>query len=208
MKNSFNQEYYENGIGSGLSLYSNYRWIPELTIPMAFRIIEEMQIKPKQRVLDYGCAKGYLVYALRLLYREAYGVDISEYAIQESEVKVKDYLSLINSSDDLLRVGTCFDHVIAKDVFEHIELEELKKTLSALRRISIQMFVVVPLGDGTKYNEPAYEFDKTHVIRQPMEWWERLFMKADFSVLKSCYRMDGIKENWKCPNGNGIFILV
>ena len=40
------------------------------------------EIKPR-RVLDVGCAKGFLVEALRDRGVEAFGIDVSEYAIGE-----------------------------------------------------------------------------------------------------------------------------
>lgn len=209
MKNLFNRDYFENGINVGVSLYTNYRWIPELTLPMAFRMIEFLGIKSTDKVLDYGCAKGYLVQAMRLLYRDCYGVDVSEYAVGESEKHVRPYIHIINDSEDLFKLpfGNSFNHVIAKDVFEHIPKEELNIVVSCLRKISQNLFVVVPLGDGEKYYESAYEFDKTHVIKEDVDWWSKLFQKSGFSVEDVRYKISGIKDNWKCENGNGMFLL-
>lgn len=210
MKNLFNRDYYENGINVGVSLYTNYRWIPELTIPMAFRIIEVLNIKPEHKVLDYGCAKGYLVQAMRLLHRDCYGVDVSEYAIEESEKHIRPYLHQIYDTEDLLELPfgvKQFDYVISKDVFEHISKEELKYIVANLRKICKCLFVVVPLGDGQKYYEPAYEFDKTHVIREDIGWWSDLFKHHGFFVENTTYKIPGIKDNWKCEKGNGMFIL-
>ena len=36
----YDKDYFKNGIASGKSCYSNYRWLPELTIPMAYNIIK------------------------------------------------------------------------------------------------------------------------------------------------------------------------
>lgn len=69
----YDREYFEYGVETGKSNYQNYRWIPELTIPMAMTIIDLLGIKPNESVLDYGCAKGYLVKALRMLHRNAWG---------------------------------------------------------------------------------------------------------------------------------------
>jgi 2-polyprenyl-3-methyl-5-hydroxy-6-metoxy-1,4-benzoquinol methylase len=79
-KEFFDKSYYESGPQSEKSLYQNFRWIPELTIPLAHHIVQSMGIMHDQTVMDFGCAKGYLVNALRLLKLEAYGVDVSEYA--------------------------------------------------------------------------------------------------------------------------------
>ena len=78
-RNLFNEDYYERGLEKGISGYSNYRWMPELTIPMCAMLNESLGIKLGQRILDFGCAKGFIVRAFRLLHREAWGYDPSEY---------------------------------------------------------------------------------------------------------------------------------
>ena len=50
----------------------------------------EKTIQPG-RVLDAGCAKGFLVEALRDRGIEAFGVDISEYAISEVRPDIREY---------------------------------------------------------------------------------------------------------------------
>ena len=77
----YNRDYYESGIENGISGYRNYRWMPELTIRMAHCLIQDLSIDKSHSVLDYGCAKGFLVKALRLLDIDAFGLDVSEYAI-------------------------------------------------------------------------------------------------------------------------------
>lgn len=208
--NPFDKDYFENGVNVGKSLYSNYRWIPDLTLPMAFRMIETLRIESNSKILDYGCAKGFLVKAMRLLYRDCYGVDISEYAIENSDNDISRCLQLIDKPSDLLFLPfniNSFDFVIAKDVFEHISPEVLEETVFNLRQICKCLFVIVPLGDGKKYYESSYEFDKTHIIREDVDWWRNVFLRNGFLKVDFFYKIPGIKDNWKCENGNGFFVL-
>ncbi|GHV48330.1 hypothetical protein AGMMS49546_38810 [Spirochaetia bacterium] len=200
MKNLYNEDYYERGIENNVSCYSNYRWIPELTIPMAARILEYLKIKEDETILDFGCAKGYLVKAFRLLHRNAYGFDISEYAISNAPNDIKDFLynKLIDN----------YDWIISKDVFEHIPYENISNILQDLRKRCKKMFVVVPLGDGKKYNIPSYELDKTHIIKENIGWWKSVFTQAGFNITEAEYKIKYIKENWASwDNGNGFFVL-
>jgi len=199
----FDEEYYERGIPSGRSCYVNYRWIPELTIPMAVRIIEHAGIKQGQRILDFGCAKGYLVKALRLLGYDAYGVDISEYALASAPEDVREYL-YGDVPQDLLQLCGTFDWIIAKDVLEHIPYEALGNILSELCVVGQNMWAAIPLGFSGTYRVPAYELDQTHVIREPLEWWIRMMEKLHWQVDSAVYHVPGIKENWsQWPQGNG-----
>jgi 2-polyprenyl-3-methyl-5-hydroxy-6-metoxy-1,4-benzoquinol methylase len=165
MKNLFDEKYFEDGVRHRVSAYENYRWMPERTIREASSIINNIEF---ETALDYGCAKGFMVYALRLLGKEAYGADVSEYAVQNCHPKVKDYLQVIENTEQL--TGG-WDLIIAKDVLEHIPQELIPGVLSELRRRCKTLFVAVPLGDGKRYRIREYEMDVTHVVREPEEWW-------------------------------------
>lgn len=200
MKNLYDEDYYERGIETNKSCYSNYHWMPELTIPMAARIVEYLKIREDEKILDFGCAKGYLVKALRLLHREAYGYDISEYALKSVPVDVKEYVSN--------EITNQYDWIISKDVFEHIPYEEIDILLKDLAQKTKKMFVVVPLGEGEKYVVSAYELDSTHIIRENLEWWINKFQENGFQVVEAKYKVKYIKENWaKWEKGNGFFVL-
>ena len=188
MKNLYDEDYYERGIETNKSCYSNYHWMPELTIPMAARIVEYLKIREDEKILDFGCAKGYLVKALRLLHREAYGYDISEYALKSVPVDVKEYVSN--------EITNQYDWIISKDVFEHIPYEEIDILLKDLAQKTKKMFVVVPLGEGEKYVVSAYELDSTHIIRENLEWWINKFQENGFQVVEAKYKVKYIKENW------------
>ena len=200
-KNLYDENYYERGIEKGLSCYSNYRWIPELTIPMAARLIEYLGIGGKDRILDFGCAKGYLVKAFRLLHREAYGFEISEYAKNTAPHDVRKYY--------IPELKGHFDWTIAKDVFEHIEYDQLQYWLCKIHDCSKSLFAVCPLGNvgGGGYVVPAYELDKTHIIRENLDWWKEQFELAGYIVISADYKVQYLKENWsEYEKGNGFFI--
>lgn len=197
-RNKYQRDYFERGIETKKSLYSNYRWIPELTIPMTMTIIDYLGIKRGQRVLDIGCAKGYLVKAMRWLGREAYGFDISDYALASCDPEVKPYLSKNFSKD-------YFHFAVSKDTFEHITLPKLRHYLTNLK--SDVLFIIVPLGDGSRYNIPAYELDTTHIHRQPLIWWNDLLKSFGWSIKSSVPKVSGIKDNWSTEQmGNGFIV--
>ena len=86
----FTKDYYEDGIRKHISGYENYSWQPTRSIPEALDIQNNFEF---DTCVDYGCAKGFLVHALRILGSKAYGEDISEYAIENCFPAVKKYLS-------------------------------------------------------------------------------------------------------------------
>ena len=112
MKNKYNKDYYENGVAKGISGYDNYRWIPELTYPMAYSIFKNLKIKKKDKVLEFGCAHGFLVKALNDFKIDAYGVDVSSYAISKVDPSIKNKINLLkknNIKNSLIKMNIKFN---------------------------------------------------------------------------------------------------
>jgi len=198
----FDKNYFEDGVRSRVSAYENYRWMPERSIKEASSLVNNIVFTT---VLDYGCAKGFLVYALRLLGKAAYGVDVSDYAIKNCHPRVKDYLTVVETAED---IKADWDLIIAKDVLEHIPKDLIRGVLTALRRRCETIFIAVPLGDGTRYRIREYEMDITHVIREPEEWWLTILGEAGFKIKLFDYTFGYIKENWLTshPHGNAFIV--
>ena len=202
LKDTFDEKYFEDGVRHRVSAYENYRWMPERTIREASSIINNIKF---DTVLDYGCAKGFMVYALRLLGKEAYGADVSEYAVKNCHPNVKDYLQVIENTEQL--TGG-WDLIIAKDVLEHIPKDVIPSVLSELRRRCKTLFVAVPLGDGQRYRIREYEMDVTHIVREPEEWWLTTLVQAGFKIKYFDYEFGHMKENWtgNHPHGNAFIV--
>lgn len=202
----FDEDYYLHGRKSGKSLYENYRWLPELTIPMALSIVEHLGIDLPESVCDFGCARGYIVKALRILGIEAFGVDISEWAIKHCDPEVKPYVST--------HLKDIYDWIIAKDVLEHVPEKALPQLAGALMAATKKgLFVVVPLSRAP--DEPyvceEYEKDITHLVRWDIDTWVDLFKKQDrdehFEIAAS-FNVPGIKQNYEhIPQCNGFLTL-
>jgi SAM-dependent methyltransferase len=206
MKTLYDEEYFERGEETGKSCYKNYRWIPELTLPFCKQIVEQLNIEEDESILDFGCAKGYMVKAFRLLNRDARGVDISEYAIESAPVEIKRFVCL--TDENCTDLDGHYDWVIAKDTLEHISYNKIDNVLKRLRVICDKMFCIIPLGDGEKYIESDNNVDVTHFIKESLEWWNTKFENTGFVVEKSCYDMKGMKQRYdKRKKGHGFFIL-
>ncbi len=192
MKSIFDEDYFERGVETGKSLYTNYRWMPKRMFKIANAFLKEMSIEKSETIIDYGAAKGFLVKALRRLGYNAFGVDISKYAISHADSEIKKYM--------FLKTTKKYDVGIVKDVFEHApNVRELEKMISQIKVLSNRWFVVVPLGDGVEYVLPEYSKDPSHFIKQPKEWWINILEKNRFEVIESKYRVKGMKDNWYNP---------
>lgn len=195
----FDENYFMRGKETGVSLYENYTWRPELTIPMVRAIVKHCGIETTDRVLDFGCARGYVVKALRMEGIEAFGTDISKWAIDNAPEEVKPFLNCSNLEHDW---------IIAKDVLEHMPY--VQGSINFLMQAAKKgLFVVVPLSkfDNSRYVVKEYEMDVTHVQRLSLLSWVNMFLRPGWRV-EAGYRVPGVKDNYKQFEwGNG-FITV
>jgi len=194
----FNKDYYEDGVRKHLSGYENYRWLPTRSIPEALEIKNNFKF---DTCIDFGCAKGFLVHALRILGCDAYGEDISEYALENCIPKVKPYLSFPTQKS--------YDLLICKDVLEHVAENDLPNLLNKLSTKAEQFFFVVPLGDVGRFRIREYEVDVTHVTKKDEEWWINLFNQNGYKLIDFSYSFGEMKKKWTKPYpcGNGFFVL-
>ena len=196
----YDENYYMRGKELGISGYTSYSWLPDMTVPMAGAIVTHCRMMDTDRILDFGCARGYLVKALRMLGYDTYGVDVSQWATENCDEEVREYVSVADDEDDLPKV----DWIIAKDVLEHIPY--VSYTVSRLMACAEKgVFIVVPLSphEASPYVVPDYEGDATHCQRRTLSGWIDMFIRPGWSV-EASYRVPGIKDNYASwEKGNG-----
>jgi SAM-dependent methyltransferase len=207
-ENMFNADYYENGIKTGISGYQNYKWMPTRSIPEAITIINTINF---ESVLDFGCAKGFLVHALSLLsLKKIEGVDISKYAITNCLPQVKKQLHL-KTNLSLYDMKLTSDLLIAKDVLEHIPENKIDDVLMEFYQVCNKALLVIPLGDNDTFRIREYEMDHTHVTKKDEEWWINKIKNSGFKLKLFDYSLGHIKEKWTTqPDykyGNGFFVI-
>lgn len=159
--NSYSREYFECGGGSH---YMGYEDGP-LHETRAKAIAK---FKPKN-VLEIGCAKGFTVKHLREMGVDAYGVDISHYAVEQADnpaITLHDITKKFPFKDGE------FDWVISWDVLEHIPLESIPFVISELQRVGKNNFHRI----ATESDED--DADTTHVSIYPIEWWRERFTNS------------------------------
>jgi SAM-dependent methyltransferase len=121
------------------------------------------------RVLDAGCALGLLVEKLRARGVEAWGVDISEYAIGEVDASVREHCA-VGSLTDPLPVGfpDRYDLVTCIEVVEHMPPPEGEAAIARLAAVADRVLFS---------SSPADYAEATHVNVQPPEHWSALFAR-------------------------------
>lgn len=167
MSEIYNYEYYHNCCGP-IAYEDPAHWV-EFFGGIANKIVND--IHPKT-VLDAGCAMGYLVAALRDRGVEAYGVDISEYAISKVREDIRPYCAVGSLAEPLPDgLPKRYDLVVTIEVLEHLYEEDGKQAIHNLCALSDRIIFSSTPDDFT---------ERTHVNVQQREYWARLFAAEGF----------------------------
>lgn len=188
--NAFDEAYFLRGQETGQSNFTDYRWMPDASIAWAANFKRFLGICEGDTVLDVGAARGYYCRALRMLGVQAYGYDISEWAVANCDPEVKPFMSNhLNGAD--------YDFIFSKDAMEHIpEPDLIVLVRHLLTHVRKKLFVIVPLAESTggAYVHPKEEMDKTHVNRWTLPDWLAFFGKlTQVFVITGGYRYPGLK---------------
>ena len=122
------------------------------------------RIQPKT-VLDAGCALGFLVEALRQRGVEAYGVDVSEYAIGNVHPSIQPYCWAGSVTDPFPQK---YDLIVSIEVLEHMPPKEALKAVENFCKFS----------DDVLFSSTPFDYkEATHFNVQPPEVWSELFAR-------------------------------
>jgi cyclopropane fatty-acyl-phospholipid synthase-like methyltransferase len=129
----FAREYFDGDRTQG---YGGYRYDGRW-VPVAQRFREYYALTSGQRILDVGCAKGFLMHDLRHLAPDVqvYGLDLSTYALENAMSDVRPYCAR-GTADALPYSDDFFDLVISINTVHNLDLERCKQALREMTRVS------------------------------------------------------------------------
>jgi len=125
----FGAEYFDGTREQGYGGYHyDGRWVP-----IARDIVAHFGLEPGDRVLDVGCAKGFLVKDLTAVCPglEVYGLDLSQYALTHAEPEAAGRL-VLGTADRLPFASGSFEAVLCINVVHNLERD---RCIAALREI-------------------------------------------------------------------------
>lgn len=170
MSEIYNAEYYkEYDVGCEKVDYSDSEYTKGFLTQIAQKIADDLH---PRTVLDAGCAMGHLVAALRDLGVEAYGVDISKYAISKVREDIRPFCK-VGSLTEPLPAGLPdrYDLVVTVEVLEHLYEDEGRQAIRNICKLTDEVLFTSTPDDFT---EP------THVNVQQREYWCRVFFENGF----------------------------
>jgi ubiquinone/menaquinone biosynthesis C-methylase UbiE len=175
----FGREYFDGPRSYG---YGGYRYDGRW-VSVAKDIIDEYELKPGMRVLDVGCAKGFLVKDLMAVCPglEVFGLDISEYAIKNSELEVIGRLHL-GSAEYLVFPDHSFDLIVAINSIHNLPREKVINALKEMQRVGKGKAFVQVDSYGTPEDKKLFEeWVLTAEYHDYPEGWFKVFEEAGYT---------------------------
>ena len=162
--------------------YGGYRYDGRW-IPVSHDIVAHFNLRPGMRVLDVGCAKGFLVKDLMKVCPglEVFGLDISYYALMHCELEVVGRLHL-GTVERLPFPDRSFDCVLSINTVHDLPRSRALRALQEIERVSGgRAFVQV----DSFYTREQKEIFESWVLTAQYydfpEGWKKLFREASYS---------------------------
>lgn len=116
--------------------YGGYKYMPGRWEKVAKAMADHYGIKAGDKILDVGCGKGFLLYDFTLVVPgvEVYGIDISQYAIDNSKEEVRDRLR-VGSATELPWPDKHFDVVYSLNTLHNLHCYDLDLALREIERV-------------------------------------------------------------------------
>jgi len=175
----YGREYFDGARDTG---YGGYRYDGRW-VAIAEDMVEHWGLKPGDRVLDVGCAKGFLVKDLMKACPgiEPFGVDISEYALLHCEPEVVGRLHLGNC----LRMpfpDNSFSAVAAINVVHNLERAECIRAVREIERLAPgRGYIQVDSYRNDREKEIFLSWVLTARTHYDPAGWRQLFEEAGYT---------------------------
>jgi SAM-dependent methyltransferase len=175
----FGQEYFDGPRDYG---YGGYRYDGRW-IPIAEDIVSHFGLKPGDRVLDVGCAKGFLVKDLMKVCPglDVFGLDVSEYALMHCEPEVVGRLHL-GSCEHLPFPDGSFAAVLAINTIHNCDRAGVIRSLKEIQRLSGgPAYVQVDSYHDEQQRALFLEWVLTANFHDYPDGWRKLFAEAGYT---------------------------
>ncbi len=118
--------------------YGGYRYHPRFWRPVVPAFVARYGLEAGHRVLDVGCAKGFLLHDLAAAIPglEVWGVDVSPYAIDQAVPAIRPRLAVGDAKSLPFRDGH-FDLVISLTTLHNLERDDCSHGLAEVQRVSL-----------------------------------------------------------------------
>lgn len=176
----FGKEFFDGLRAHGYGGYKyDGRWIPVVR-----DFINHYGITNEGSVLDIGCAKGFMLHDFLywLPFLSVRGIDISEYAIENSMANIRSYVRTGNAKDLSIYDDHSFDLIISINTVHNLPLAECKEAIREIERVKKKYaYITVDAYRNDEERERMMMWNLTAQTILSVDDWKQMFKEIGYT---------------------------
>ena len=176
----FGPEFFD---GDRLVGYGGYSYNARFWTETVARFRNHYDLPDDCRILDVGCAKGFMLHDFSILMPDATltGIDVSEYAITNAIEDMRPIVST-GSADDLQFDDNSFDLVISINTIHNLPREQCATALIEIERVSRgSAYITVDAWRNNIEKQNMLKWNLTAQTYMHVDDWIELFQEVGYS---------------------------
>lgn len=176
----FGKEYFDGSRDHGYGgYYYNKKYFRNVTKEM----IKHYKLNGKSKILDIGCAKGFMMYEFKhhLPKAEIWGIDISKYCKKKSIDQMKKFIK-VGSCEKLPFKDNYFDFVVSISTIHNLEEKKIPLAIKEIERVKKgKSFIRVK---GYKNIQEKKFIDNWNLVAKSnlsIKKWQKIFKKFKYT---------------------------
>ncbi len=170
----FGEAFFDGDRSTG---YGGFNYNPRFWQPVIPDFERHFSLTAKSRVLDVGCAKGFMLYDMQQQIPgiTVKGVDISEYAVLNTIEDIRVHVQVADATS-LPFDDNSFDAVISINTIHNLEKDQLAEALREIERVGRgQSFITVDAYRNDEEKELMEAWNLTAKTVMHVEEWKVFF---------------------------------
>ncbi|MDA7709211.1 class I SAM-dependent methyltransferase [bacterium] len=176
----FGKEFFDGERSHG---YGGFHYNSRFWEPVVPDFIEHYSLTNADRLLDVGCAKGFMLHDFKcaLPHLKVAGIDVSDYAIENCIQSVKGFCEVGNALE-LPFEDNEFDVSISITTLHNLDGDDLVTALKEIQRVSRRgSFITVDAYTNDQEKEAMYAWNLTAKTILHVDDWKNLFARAGYT---------------------------
>ncbi len=176
----FGKEYFD---GNRMYGYGGYKYHEKFWYETVREFYNFYKMHDKFSILDVGCGKGFMMFEFLKLNPNLNieGIDISNYAKENAKQEVKNLIKVGNATN-LPFKDKSFDLIISINTIHNLDLENLKKSLYEINRVSKKhAFLTVDAWRNDVEKERMLAWNLTAKTYMHVDEWKKLFKDCEYN---------------------------
>ncbi len=174
----FDIEYFD---GDRMYGYGGYNYHPRFWTETVKEFYNYYKMHDGYKILDVGCGKGFMMHDFLQLNPKlnVKGLEISSYAISNAKTEVVNLIDQGNAIE-LPYEDQSFDLIISINTIHNLNLNDLKKSLKEICRVSKNSFITVDAWRNDEEKKRMLQWNLTALSYMHVNNWKKLFKEVGY----------------------------